>query len=365
MNLNGRRILFQLLGGIGFSIVFGGTFFLIQVISNPNFPWNELKIAGIILTVYAVVFSLIGWALSEFFFKNQPSPRMTFPFVARGVFFLFLVGIVGTLVGDLLVLWILPTINLFQLRPYFSTVFYVVFLGSPLFLYLTIKELWKEALQKVKEKELAQERLEKELLAAQLKNLQSQVNPHFLFNTLNSIAALIASNPRQAEKTVEQLADLFRYALECNHGSSISLAEEIKIIEDYLAIEKVRFGSRLTYRVCIDPQVSNFPIPPLLLQPLVENAIKHGINKREENGEVLIQVGPLDGKMELRVENDGPPLSQELTSSGVGLNNMESRCRLVYGDQFHFELKQIGPNRTCARLRLPIVTGAAPDSTHH
>jgi len=363
MNSNGRRILFQLLGGIGFSIVFGGTFFLIQIFSNPNFPWNELKIAGIILAIYAVAFSVTGWILSELFFKNRPHPRMTFPFVARGVFFLLLVGLAGTLLGDLLVLWILPSINLFKLRPFFSTVFYVVFLGSPLFLYLTIKELWKEALQKVKEKELTQERLEKELLAARLKNLQAQVNPHFLFNTLNSIAALIASNPRQAEKTIEQLADLFRYALECNHGSSISLAEEIKIIEDYLSIEKVRFGNRLTYRVNVDPQVGNFPIPPLLLQPLVENAIKHGINKREENGEVSIQVAPLNGKIELRVENDGPPLSRELTSSGVGLKNMESRCRLVYGDQFHFELKQVGPSRTCARLLLPIVTTAPPVST--
>jgi two-component system, LytTR family, sensor kinase len=356
-----RQILFQLLGSIGFSIVFGGVFFLIQSLSNPTFLGEAWKKAGIVLITYAVCFSLVGLLLGALFFKKLPTTHLSFLTVLQGILFLFGIGLIGALLSGYLLRWILPEENLLAPRALLSTVFYVVFLGSPLFLALLVRELWREALKKVREKEVAQERLEKELLAAQLRNLQSQVNPHFLFNSLNSIAALISSNPSQAERTVEQLANLFRYALDCNHGDSIQLEEEVKIIEDYLAIEKVRFGERLNYRITIDPQLRDWEIPPLLLQPLVENAIKHGISRREENSQVSVQARLLDGKVELLVENDGPPppLLPAGVGVGVGLKNLKSRCQLVYGGEFRFDLEQVTPGRTRARLWLP-ATRLAP-----
>lgn len=348
-----KRILFQFLGAIGFSIVFGGIFFLIQNLTNLNSPLGAWKQAGIILITYAISFSLVGLLLGELFFNKMAPRRFSFVLVVRGIIFLFAIGLLGALLSGFLLRWILPGVDLLAPRAYLSTVFYVVFLGSPIFLALVVRELWKEAIQKVREKEVAQERLEKELLAAQLKNLQSQVNPHFLFNSLNSIAALIASNPSKAERTVEQLANLFRYALESNHGASIQLSDEIKIIEDYLAIEKVRFGDRLTYTIALDPQLREFPVPPLLLQPLVENAIKHGISRREESGRITVQARLLDGKVELLVENDGPPPPQLTAETGVGLKNLKSRGFLIYGSEFSCELGQPEPGRTRARLLLP------------
>ncbi len=352
MTSQAKKFFYRLLGGIGFSLVFGGIFILIYGLSNANFPWGAFKITGIILLTYAICFSLISLMLEKLFFKNFSPTRMSYSIIARGIFFLFMIGVLGALLSDGILLWILPEVNLFEPRAFISTVFFVVFLGSPLFLYQLVKELWKEAIQQVREKEVAQERLEKELLAAQLKNLQSQVNPHFLFNSLNSIAALIASDPSKAERTVEQLASLFRYALESNHGSSIRLSDELKIIEDYLAIEKVRFGDRLTYTIALDPQLAEFPVPPLLLQPLVENAIKHGIGRREESGQITVRANLLDGKVELLVENDGPP-PQMTAGTGVGLKNLKSRGTLIYGGEFDCELGQPEPGRTRARLLLP------------
>jgi len=247
-----------------------------------------------------------------------------------------------------------PGFNLLQPRTYFATVLWVIFLGSPIFLYNVVKELWQEALKKVREKEVAQERLEKELLAAQLKNLQSQVNPHFFFNALNSIAALIAVNPRRAESMVEKLAGLFRYALDCNHTSSIRLAEELKIVEDYLAIEKVRFGDRMNYLIDAEPGVGELPVPPLLLQPLVENAVKHGISRTEADARVEVRVSSSRGKVTMVVENDGPAPPEQSRPGAMGIRNLQSRCQLLFGSRFQFSLSRLAGGKTRAELEIPL-----------
>src|SRR5438067_2066844 len=123
---------------------------------------------------------------------------------------------------------------------------------------------------------------------AQIRALQAQINPHFLFNTLNVLASLIHSNPAKAEKVTEELAEIFRYALESTRADWVRLDDELHFIESYLEIEKARFQERLTYSFDIDPALRALKIPPMILQPLVENAIKHGVGPKIEGGEVKV-----------------------------------------------------------------------------
>ncbi len=223
-----------------------------------------------------------------------------------------------------------------------------------MFLYLAVRELWKKALERVREKELAEERLEKELLAARLQALQAQTNPHFLFNALNSIAALIATDPAQAEATVERLAGLFRYATDRHDGRSVRLAEEVAVVDDYLAIEKVRFGDRLQCRITVDPALLDCRVPPLLLQPMVENAVKHGVAVRE--CETVLEVTADVSLGEHRSDEGTQPGSGPGARNrveGVGLQNLQSRCRALFGDRFRFSLIQASPGWTVAELEIP------------
>jgi LytS/YehU family sensor histidine kinase len=197
-----------------------------------------------------------------------------------------------------------------------------------------VRELWKKALTRVREKEVAQERLEKELLAARLQALQAQTNPHFLFNALNSIAALITSDPKRAEATVERLASLFRYVTDRHDGCWVQLSEEIAVVEDYLAIEKVRFGDRLQWRVAVDPTLLGCRVPPLLLQPLVENAVKHGIGGLLEGGSIRLLAERSGSLLRIRVENDADPdETGTKEGTGIGLVNVRQRLAAAYGKE--------------------------------
>ncbi len=139
MTSQAKKFFYRLLGGIGFSLVFGGIFILIYGLSNANFPWGAFKITGIILLTYAICFSLISLMLEKLFFKNFSPTRMSYSIIARGIFFLFMIGVLGALLSDGILLWILPEVNLFEPRAFISTVFFVVFLGSPLFLYQLVR----------------------------------------------------------------------------------------------------------------------------------------------------------------------------------------------------------------------------------
>jgi sensor histidine kinase YesM len=253
-----------------------------------------------------------------------------------------------------LILYIYPDMRVLGLDQYLMVSLCSAVFGIPAFLYLVVRELWKKALTRVREKEVAQERLEKELLAARLQALQAQTNPHFLFNALNSIAALITSDPKRAEATVERLASLFRYVTDRHDGCWVQLSEEIAVVEDYLAIEKVRFGDRLQWRVAVDPTLLGCRVPPLLLQPLVENAVKHGVATREDETTLEVVVGALPGdRLRMIVRNQGPPPAPEPEWRGVGLTNLRSRCRTLFAGRFRFDLSQVTPGWTAAALEIP------------
>jgi two-component system, LytTR family, sensor histidine kinase AlgZ len=175
--------------------------------------------------------------------------------------------------------------------------------------------------------------------AARLQELQSRIRPHFLFNTLNSAIALVRAEPAKAEALLEDLSDLFRHAL-VDQGESVTLATEITLAERYLAIEKVRFGDRLQLQWQLDPDAASARLPPLLLQPLVENAVKHGVEPCATGAQVKVSTQRRGSLVVIKVTNT-VPAGQGERGNGVALANVQARLRLLHDVQggFHAGLK--------------------------
>lgn len=200
-----------------------------------------------------------------------------------------------------------------------------------------------------------EERLRAMATEAELKALKAQINPHFLFNTLNTIAALIHSEPAQAEATVERLAGMFRYVLAGSERGSVPLREELAFVDDYLEIEQARFGPRLRVRREIEPALLQVPIPGLILQPLVENAVRHG---QSDDGSVDLSLQVrLDGDhLAITVADRGPGMAgPEAPSapSGHGLRNVDERLQKTYGQAHGLEIAPNDPSGTRVTVRIP------------
>ena len=169
---------------------------------------------------------------------------------------------------------------------------------------------------------------------ARLAELQSRIRPHFLFNTLNSAIALVRAEPAKAEALLEDLSDLFRHAL-IDHGESVTLADEITLAERYLAIEQVRFGDRLQLEWVLDPSANLARLPPLLLQPLVENAVRHGVEPSDTGARVRISTQRRGSNVVIKVTNTVPG-GQGEEGHGVALDNVRDRLRLLHDVQGQF-----------------------------
>ncbi len=223
----------------------------------------------------------------------------------------------------------------------FNLVLAVIF-GSVAVLYFSLRDHAERLGAELKEKELNEERLTRLKTKAELEALQTKVNPHFLFNTLNSIASLISENPKAAEETVEKLSDLFRHSLRHTEKNTVSLAEELDLIRTYLEIEKVRLGARLRYDVICDDRMREVEVPAMLIQPLVENSIKHGIAPAVDGGEILVEAKEINGMCVIKVLDSGRGFQENGEPGGFGLRSIQERLRLLYGDEASLEIVRNG-----------------------
>jgi signal transduction histidine kinase len=211
--------------------------------------------------------------------------------------------------------------------------------------------------------QLRQHELRDATARAQMRALQAQINPHFLFNTLNVLASLIHSDPSKAERVTEELADIFRYALESTRAEWVNLDDEMRFIESYLAIEKARFQERLVYSLDVAPEVRSLKIPPMIVQPLVENAIKHGVGPKVEGGEIRLQarLAGADSVVIVVEDTGGGHLSTSRNrGTGIGLSNVRQRLHHVYGDAGALKLETISSGGTRAVLSFPQPVGVRP-----
>lgn len=176
-------------------------------------------------------------------------------------------------------------------------------------------------------------RAESEALSAQVRALQARIQPHFLFNSLNAVASLIGEDPARAERALERVSALFRYALDVSADPTVPLADELESLEGYLELERLRFPERLHVSVQVEPGVGRVPVPPLVLQPLVENAVRHGIAPRADGGRLEIEIGSDETTLRVRIEDDGSgPSGGTNGGAGVALADLRERLALLYGD---------------------------------
>ena len=213
-----------------------------------------------------------------------------------------------------------------------------------------------------KEAQRRTERLRAELAEAELTTLRTQLNPHFLFNALNAVAAHIRENASEAVQMVAELGDFLRSVLELGGKHALSIDEEIGMLKQYLAVQRIRFGDALDVTVAIDPNVGDAKVPSLVLQPLVENAIHHGIRARRGGGRIWVTACRTDDTVHLHVMDDGrgPQLSgATLTKRGIGLQNVEMRLRHLFGRSYSLSLgrqEHSGTTVTAVTIEVPYRT---------
>ena len=209
--------------------------------------------------------------------------------------------------------------------------------------------------------------LEAQLTSAQLDALKMQLHPHFLFNTLNAISVLMRAGETQtADQMLLRLSDLLRVTLENVGAQEVSLKQELDFLKRYLDIEQIRFQDRLTVQLDIDPDTLDVQVPNLILQPLVENAVRHGIASRLAPGHIIIRSQRADGMLTLEVRDDGPGLSEEALAElkeGVGLSNTRARLMQHYGTAHRFELGKAIEGGLRVALAIPIRTDPTDPTT--
>jgi sensor histidine kinase YesM len=217
-----------------------------------------------------------------------------------------------------------------------------IFLTVLLGITTTTVEVLRSHLEAVKEelrtRQLEDERARQLVTQARLSSLESRIHPHFLFNTLNSITSLIREDPRKAERTVERLAALLRYSLDHHARGLVPLQQELHVVEDYLEIERTRFGERLRFHIDVPPDLHGLDVPPLALQTLVENSIKHAIAPNRQGGELAVAARLHSGCLMLEVSDDGPGFERSSLQQGHGLENLQERLTALFDAEGRMEI---------------------------
>ncbi len=305
---------------------------------------------------------LLAWQLANWYTWALLTPLILwlgrrFPFTratwARGLavhfFFCALMAILHSAVHNIATIYIRPFGSMTSERPFLD-----MFWGKltsqfhlELLIYGTILGISYalDYYQKYRERELRASQLESQLSQAQLHALRMQLNPHFLFNTLNGIAGLVRDNRnKDAVQMIAGLSDLLRHALDSAGRQEVPLREELEFLELYLDIQQMRFSDRLKFQMEIAPETLDARVPNLILQPLVENAIHHGIAPRAAGGTVGVRSRREDSLLEIEIYDDGPGLwrsdaAESGEGAGIGLSNTRARLRQLYGDGHRFDVR--------------------------
>jgi sensor histidine kinase YesM len=309
--------------------------FLMQIMWHQFGNYRELLQSLVYDLIYANLVAALGVLLVGVLPQVLVRRRLSMAWTFALCFF----GVVP--VGVLMVQGVLMAIG-FAVPPhfwhqYFQTLricmpFAVVF-GSGAIVYASLRDRLDVTERKLQEKEIAEERSRKLAAEARLHSLEARIQPHFLFNTLNSISSLIAGNPARAEQIVGRLAALLRASLDTSNRSLIPLREELAMVESYVDIERARFGDKLRASVHVPADLQSVEVPPMSVQALVENAVKHGITPRTSGGEVRVIAYAENGNIRVEVHDSGPGFDLAIVPAGHGLDNLVERLNALFGDK--------------------------------
>ncbi len=312
-------------------------------------------------SVYSFSIGMPAGLILPFVGEAAANWRMTPKLVLIGASILVLAAVGGLVAGVILVLLGLLDRGFYWTQYWFalrvSSVIGVA-AGCTAFAYERLRDKLEETTLELRTRQLEQERAHKLFAEARLSSLESRIHPHFLFNTLNSIAALIPEDPKRAEEIVARLAALLRFSLDSNSRSLVPLAQEIKIVRDYLEIEKARFGDRLAYSIDVPREAENAQVPPLAVQTLVENSVKHAIAPKRAGGQVLIGARVSGSGVEIVVSDTGAGFRVEQAPRGHGIDNLAGRLGVLFGPAARLESAADG-GRPAVRLVIPQSAAAA------
>jgi len=227
-------------------------------------------------------------------------------------------------------------------------------LNSPLILvWVSVYYVW-HYVELGSKAEIQKVRLESLVKELELKTIKSHINPHFIFNALNSIRALVDENPERARTAITELSNILRSSMQAEKMETVPFERELNIVKDYLALEHIRFEDRLKVEYDIDEDTLDQPVPPMMLQTLVENAIKHGIGKQKSGGLVRVISDYRDNHHELVVQNSGQLNGITGNGDGFGLNSTRNRLKLLFGGKATFEIRNTDDNMVEAKVKMPV-----------
>lgn len=208
--------------------------------------------------------------------------------------------------------------------------------------------------QKFAEEQQKAAALQAQLVQSQLQALKMQLQPHFLFNTLNSISSLVLKNPAQAQTMIAKLGDFLRLTLDFNENQMVLLSEELRFLRSYLEIEQIRFSEKLQVIFDVNDEVINAVVPHLTLQPIAENSVKHGISQLTAGGKIEIIAEKVEDKLRLQVKDNGPGKTFSAEKNQTGLANIKARLKHLYGENFNFEMNSETGKGMTVTITIPL-----------
>lgn len=302
----------------------------------PRIPFSSLLLNFRISFVYAqTIGGLAFWSASIIWDPIQRFRRLARWTLLMATF--AAVAIVGSLFAGLifLVLGWMP-VSRYWLQFWGSMklcIIITLLIGIAMEVHETLQSRLNQTTLKLQQQELERERALKAAAEARLASLQSRVHPHFLFNTLNSISSLIQEDPVRADRLVEKMAALLRFSLDSSQEGLVRLEDEIKIVSDYLEIEKARFADRLRYNIVAPDEVRDAAVPALSIQTLVENSVKHAISPVRAGGEIEISAELVSGNLQIKVADTGKGFALDNIPAGHGLENLQARLVHLFGEK--------------------------------
>ena len=240
----------------------------------------------------------------------------------------------------------------FEKHSLMQLLFLGIMFGSIITYFFSSREQMAETQAQIQEEKIKRLTSEKKAAEANLKLLQAQIEPHFLFNTLSNVLSLLDTNPKRGKTMLVDLIEYLRASLTKIRQEKATLIQEMEIIQAYLAIYKVRMGERLSYQIDLPDQLASISCPPMLIQPLVENAIKHGLEPQVDGGEILIRATEKNGFLRLTVVDTGGGFKHE-SASGMGLANIRERLQSLYGKEGRLLLEENQPHGLKATIEVP------------
>ncbi|HKG58687.1 MAG TPA: histidine kinase [Pyrinomonadaceae bacterium] len=355
------------------TLIFAGWTFLAFLFSGPQMiqairlnraaeGWTSVVGELIFSYLWFALTPLVIWLSKSFRIEGgQRFKRISIHFLASVIFLLMhilLFTVISTPFG-----WYS------HLTPYWNRYFLLIlnFTPSNVMFYwgIVVIEHALDYYQKLQERELRASQLEAQLAQSQLQVLKMQLHPHFLFNTLNAISALIRESPDEADEMVSRLGDLLRMTLETAGLQEVSFKKELEFLKHYLDIEQTRFQDRLKVEMAIEPETLDGLVPSMILQPLVENSVRHGIAPRPEGGSIKIKAWRDNGLLLLEVEDDGPGLCGDTPlKERVGLSNTRARVKNLYGDEHDLKLRNGADGGLVVSLSIPFRTDSGSSKAY-